>query len=1213
MKKSNLTQNKQSSKNPIVNSSQKKISSFFSNNSELSVKNKDVILVEITNNSPSEDVIKKRKRCDDVDFEPGSKVKSICISDIDKSLKNNTVSTISDSNLIKIIDLTKENAACKEHCEMLLESKSATSKTEIIEKKETVAKNCHNIEEMDDNSSIKDIVNNKNHDKQKPLCTKTENTFNTINEWDMIKEGDFDEMFDCDWNIDSQINLDSFQRCDVISKEKEPKSMILKIQHAYQKTFATITCLGFWKDLQIEEGDVVMIQAKKESQNWIIDNNNGFIITQPDALISSTTVVGGLFCNRRAVLIDKFGKIESLPHLMSSQPALTIGRIVHTMIQKCLTENIYKLPDIMKLAETELQTRDAMDMLYKSQTSLETCKKEIFSYVPRISEFIKHYVHDTKQEIIGNIKDNFKGKISEVCDIEENIWLPELGVKGKIDITVEVKINSRKKIMPLEVKTGKTSFSIEHRGQVILYIMMMALVGQDTDSGLLLYLRDNSMREITCSHAEKRDLILLRNTLADYFTKTKNIVLSSNLEDVSKTMPLPEPINHHNACIKCPYNTLCCAYLMKDDNVKLSDSHPLVALSQQILSKFETNHIDYVTKWVCFLQVEQSIQSEEYTMRDVWSLTPEKREIKGTCICNLKVIGKVTEQYDRYEHIFVKANGQAISTESICTEFSENEYIIISTNTRINISSGFVINVKKDAIIVLLDRDITKRNINSSFHVDKYSSTSFLSIVFAYIGGLLSDDDVCKRLRSIVIDRKPATFLAKLPRSTICTAAAMLQHLNEDQQRAILKCLAANEYVLIKGMPGTGKTETIVTLIEVLFKLGCSVIVTSHTNSAVDNILVKLLAKNLDFIRLGSPFMINSLLRCKSEEYLTSKCKSLEELESVYSNKNIVGVTCFGAHHVLFGKKKFDVCIVDESTQVMQPAILGPLYNAHKFILVGDPNQLPPVIKSKTARNLGAAESLFERLDSHNNTVNLTLQYRMNKNITDLANNLTYNGELKAGSKSVENATFISQDTSIPLSDEKWIQAALSPNLEDSVIILDTGCTQDMSINFDHKKENLTTDTVYSNIWEAALILRLLKTLFQMGISSEQIGIMAAYKAQVTLLKGLIGTKIEVNTVDQYQGRDKAIILYSCARSVKKKFDKVQDSGILEDQRRLTVAITRAKHKLIVIADKDTIIQYTPFKKLFSIVQEKNIINLHNGSNNLNWKPIIQLLEENIC
>nr|XP_050867818.1 DNA replication ATP-dependent helicase/nuclease DNA2 [Vespula vulgaris] len=1216
MKKSNLFQ-KKVSKSPIANNSQTKINSFFSRTCEFdkskNIQNEDVLPeVEIINNPSSDNATKKRKRSDNLDSGSNSKMKSTSFIDIDQSFFNNNV---------KIIEANKEKNMVSKECSnnslnisketinvlsnSLSQSECITNDIIVINNEETILSHCHNTKKNDQKCKLStnsiDII-------------ESSEIFNDIDDCDEINAEDLDEIFDCDWNIDSQINLNSFERCDVIDLQKNSKSMILKVQqHTNLKTFATVTCSGFWKDVQIKEGDIVMIQAKKELQNWIVDNDHGYIIIQPDTLISSTTVVGGLFCNRRAVLSQMFRKIESLPHLTSSQTVLTIGKIVHKLLQKSLTENIYKLSDITKMAEDELQSKDTIFMLYSTQSSFEKCKEEVFSYVPKISEFIQHYVHGTKQQAISNEKNNFKGKISEICDIEENIWLPKLGIKGKVDITVEVKINSRKKVMPIEIKTGRPSFSLEHRGQVILYIMMMALTGQDTDSGLLLYLRDNSIREINCGRAEKRDLILLRNTLADYFTKTKNIIFSSDLEDALKPMPLPEPINYYNSCLKCPYNNLCCAYLTKDDTLQLSDSHGIVKLSKEILNEFENNHIDFILKWVSLLQMEESMQSEQYIMKDIWTLTPEKREMKGKCISNLKVIGKVTEQYDKYKHLFVRTNGEAISTKSICTEFVQNEYIIVSTDTRINISSGFIIQIKKDAITVLLNSDITKRNAIGNFHIDKYASTNFFLTLFANIGGLLYDNEVCRKLRSIIIDRKPATFLAQLPRSIIFKIATILQSLNEVQQKAILKCLAANEYVLIKGMPGTGKTETVVTLIEVLFKLGFSIIVTSHTHNAVDNILLKLLHKNIDFIRLGSSHIIHPLLKNKSEEYLTSNCTSIEELESVYANKNIVGVTCFGAHHVLFEKRTFDVCIVDESTQVTQAAILGPLYYANKFILVGDPNQLPPVIKSKTARNLGAAESLFERLDSENNTVALTVQYRMNKSIMNLINKLTYNDELKAGNESIENATFISPNTRIPSSNERWVRAVLSPALDDSVIILDTGCTQDITIDFIHKQENITTDQVCSNIWEAALILYLVKALSQIGITSEQIGIIAAYKAQVVLIKNLINSEIEVNTVDQYQGRDKNIIFYSCAKSIKKKFDKMQDTGILEDQRRLTVAVTRAKHKLIIIADKNTISQYTPFMKLFNIIQVKNIINVNDASYDFTWESIAESLKENMC
>ncbi|KAI4477910.1 hypothetical protein M0804_012390 [Polistes exclamans] len=1210
MKKSNIIQKKGSKNANASEKSQKKINSFFTKIPKSQEKNditeKDVILdTEIKNDSSiNRNANKKRKRSESSDSESNIKIKNICYGNVEESFLDNS---------LKIIDAQKENCKMSENCnndsfnicdETIEEFDNSliegfTDDLTIIDDEETTSSNTNNIKDNDNKSQC-----NKNLD-----MVELNQMFNKMNNCEEFNVEDFDEIFDTDWNLDSQINLNMLERCEVINLEKSFKSTILKVQHTNLKSFGTVTCLGYWKDLQIKEGDVVMIQAKKESQNWIVDNDYGYIIIKPDVLISSTTIVGASYCTRRAVLSEKFGRIESLPYFVSNQMPLLIGKIVHTLLQKSIVENIYKIDDIRKMAEIELQSKDTINMLYSSESTFEKCKDEVLSYVPQISEFIQHYVHDIKQKAISNDKNNFQGKISEVQDIEENIWLPKLGLKGKIDITAEVKIHSRKKIMPIEIKTGRPSFSLEHRGQVILYIMMMALMGQETDSGLLLYLKNNKMREITCGRAEKRDLILLRNTLADYFTRTKNIIFSNDSKDTLKNMPLPEPINHYTSCLRCPYNNLCCAYLKKDDTLQLSESHGLVKLSKEILNVFEDSHIDYIFKWVSLLQMEENMQAEQYNMKDIWTLTPEKREMKGNCISNLKVIGKVIEQYDRFKHIFVRTNSQAVIDKNISTEFVENEYVIVSTDTRINISSGFIIQINKNAITLLLNSNIMKRNTIENFHIDKYNSITSLLTLFSNVGGLLYDNEICGRLRSIVIDKKPATFLKKLPRSVIFKSATVLQHLNEVQQRAILKCLAANEYVLIKGMPGTGKTETIVTLIEVLYKLGTSIVVTSHTHSAIDNILLKLLNKNIDFIRLGSSYSINPLLKNKNEEYLTSECSTIEELKSVYANKNIVGVTCYGSNHIFFEKRTFDVCIVDESTQVTQPAILGPLYNVNKFILVGDPNQLSPVVRSKTAKSLGAEESLFEKLDSENNTISLTLQYRMNKTIMNLINKLTYNDQLKAGNETIENATFVSPNTKIPSSNEIWVKTVLSPALDDSVIILNTGCIREMTIDFIDKKDNIKIDQTCTNIYEAALILYLLKTLFQIGIECKQIGIMAPYKAQVMLLRSLIDSEIEVNTVDQYQGRDKDIIFYSCTKSVQKKSDKVQDTGILEDQRRLTVAVTRARHKLIIIADKDTMSQYTPFKQCFNIVEEKNIINIQDPCYNFAWEPIINSLK----
>ncbi|XP_043517385.1 DNA replication ATP-dependent helicase/nuclease DNA2 isoform X1 [Frieseomelitta varia] len=1019
---------------------------------------------------------------------------------------------------------------------------------------------------------------------------------------------DFKGCFEEEWCTDSsQINFKSLQRCKVIDVQMECNSIILTVKQEDNETCnATVRCSDFWKNTKVQKDDIVVIEARKENNQWIIDNSSGFLIVNPDILISGTTIAGALFCERKAVLTERFRKMENLPYFEGDQTPLVIGILVHELLQTAIQKNIYEIKGITKLMDNILQTKDTSSLLYASDISLDTCKQQMLPYVSKIHEFIQHYLNDKTQQKINNMKNNFRGRITHIHDIEESIWQPKLGIKGKVDITAEVKINSKRKIMPIEIKTGKPSFSLEHKGQIILYIMMMSLTGQDTDTGLLLYLRENDMQEINSSHPEKRDLMLLRNSLATYFIQ-KSPEKLSNLTSESgwQMLELPEPINHHSACSKCVYNTLCCIYLSKDSNIQLPETHPLVELGKKILDKFKPSHIDYVLQWISLLEIEESSQSSDNTMKHLWTLSPEKREIKKTCICNLKVIGHVISYNTKYKHTFIRANlnGQFSSTNIPYTEFSDNEYVLVSTNTRINISAGFIIERKEDSITLILERDVTKYNTNELFHIDKYHSSSLYSINLANVGGLMNDSEICERLRNIVIDRKQATFEEGVSHAVITKSAKIIQNLNKIQQRAVLKAISANEYFLIKGMPGTGKTQTVVALVEVLHKIGRSVLITAHTNSAVDNILLKLLDKRIDFLRLGSSF--HPSLRCKSEIYATSNCHSPSSLEAVYSGKNIIGTTCYGAHHVLFGKRTFDVCIVDESTQVWQPTVLRPLYNAKKFILVGDPDQLPPIVKNRLARKLGADESLFARLDSENNTIKLTKQYRMNKSIMRIANKLTYNDMLKAGDVSVENATFVSQCHEVLIKEAEWIQKALSSDINDSVIVLNTGHTNKLKENYDLSGKYLDIDEVNSNIWEAAVVSKLVKTLLKMNVRLDNIGVIAPYRAHVNLLKKIVTQDIEINTVDQYQGRDKEIIIYSCAKSLNKPDDIKEDLEVLGDHRRLTVAITRAKHKLIVIADKSTVSRYSVFKKLFNLVEDKNTINLTDNCDGFYWKNLV--------
>ncbi|XP_012282374.1 DNA replication ATP-dependent helicase/nuclease DNA2 isoform X2 [Orussus abietinus] len=997
------------------------------------------------------------------------------------------------------------------------------------------------------------------------------------------------------------IDLSSFRLCTIIEKIINHSNIALTVKDRESDAVGTVTCSGFWKNTQIEAGQSASIKAVNKSGHWIIDNSDGFLVNYPDTLISSTTVVGSLFCARRGIFNERFKGFDSLFADKADTP-LIVGMITHELFQKALQKNVYSISKVTAILDECLQSRGTLSSLYNSGIKTEELRKLIEPYVPKICEFVEYHTTD---KIVPHMNDDFKGKIKVVHDIEENIWLPELGIKGKIDVTVEVGINSRRRIMPLELKTGRPTFSLEHKGQVTLYCMLMSLTGHDVDTGLLLYIRDNIMREMRHGHPERRDLIVVRNNLAHYLdgVKKKKFNLDSK---VLKPMEIPEPISFRNACVKCSYNRLCCAYLNNDSDSNLSEQHPLRTISKEILSHLPSEHINYIMKWILLLEMEDISENND-SLKHFWKTVPEKREKTGFCLANLK-IRVVDVVDDKYMHSFVRLNADSthVINDFTNSELKEQNYVIINTNTRINICSGFVRRVEKDVITVSLDKDISQKNPEAVFSIDKYQSSTLLAYNLVNIAGLLEDNDVCGKLRNIIIDKIPARYDLKLPRSIAGKGAEILYCLNKVQQNAVLRVLAAHDFVLIKGMPGTGKTKTLVAVIQLLAKLGNSVIITAHTHSAVDNILLQLAELEVDFIRLGSESRIHPTLKNKSESFLTAECNSAESLEAMYKSKNIVGVTCFGAYHAMLSKRVFDVCIVDESTQVLLPTVLKPLYSAKKFVLVGDPKQLPPVTRSTEARKLGLNESLFIRLDSKESTVILTLQYRMNSRIMEIANKLSYEDQLRAGSPSTANSTMVLEDPSVLETCEEWVKPILAVDLDNSVIMVNTNQTYPIT----NKKlvGSNPEEQKCSNAAEAAIVLHLCNILLEGGVLVKDIGIISPYKMQVNLLKRIIQPGVEINTVDQFQGRDKSIIIYSCAKSSPPNAVKKREFDILEDHQRLTVAVTRAKHKLIVIGDCNTLKWYSPFNLLFSCLREKDTIELTDGRMSFSWDNLLQKL-----
>lgn len=158
---------------------------------------------------------------------------------------------------------------------------------------------------------------------------------------------------------------------------------------------------------------------------------------------------------------------------------------------------------------------------------------------------------------------------------------------------------------------------------------------------------------------------------------------------------------------------------------------------------------------------------------------------------------------------------------------------------------------------------------DQQFHLDRYESQTQMVFNLTNIGVLLENRESAERLRKIIIERSMPVFSKSLPDTIMKSGQQILASLNKPQRQAVLQALACENYMLLKGLPGTGKTQTLVALVQLLLLLNKTVLITCHTHSAVDNILVRLMAKKLKFLRLGSVSRIHPALRAYSEN--TSK------------------------------------------------------------------------------------------------------------------------------------------------------------------------------------------------------------------------------------------------------------------------------------------------------------------------------------------------------
>ncbi len=449
-----------------------------------------------------------------------------------------------------------------------------------------------------------------------------------------------------------------------------------------------------------------------------------------------------------------------------------------------------------------------------------------------------------------------------------------------------------------------------------------------------------------------------------------------------------------------------------------------------------------------------------------------------------------------------------------------------------------------------------------------------------------------KTLRDVLMGTRPLRFADPVD-------VDFLTDLNPPQQDAVRFALSAKDVAIIHGPPGTGKTTTLAEIVYQCVLRGERVLACASSNTAVDNLLERLVAMMPHVLRVGHPARVFEALRghtldelvdadpsnevirdirreiqglsnAASKDFrgkeghrqrrelqaeaaqLRGQIRSIERsiIRGVLDRSDVVCTTTT-IDDDLLGDREFDTVVLDEACQSTLPSIWQAVLRADRLILGGDHQQLPPTVLSDVAAKAGLRESLMQRMVSRDGEEvfrRLTVQYRMHESIMRFSSDVFYEGSLIADS-SVKSHL---------LCDLKGVDR--NPLTETPLAFIDTaGAEYDEQLEPDGESK--------MNPKEANLVIKIVRELFQAGVCANQIAVIAPYAAQVRLLRNRVDApELEIGTVDGFQGREKEVVIITMTRS-----NSIGEIGFLADTRRTNVALTRAKRKLIVIGDSATL------------------------------------------
>jgi len=613
------------------------------------------------------------------------------------------------------------------------------------------------------------------------------------------------------------------------------------------------------------------------------------------------------------------------------------------------------------------------------------------------------------------------------------------------------------------------------------------------------------------------------------------------------------------------------------------------------------------------LKQEKDEELTQYRIKMTGTSFPERRK-QGLCWYPVKI---EKTSFDSGERLLVRVSRPREHVEPHF--FQSGKLISLFSNAAENDMAdsvnGVINQVKEQEMLITLNGDdLPEWTYRGQLGIQLLFDENSYREMEATISFLIhTKEERIHRLKHILLGDGEARFAALYP--------VQIPALNESQNKALNLVKDACDVAIIHGPPGTGKTTTLVHAIMQVLKEEKHVLVCAPSNAAVDLMVEKLSEQQVEVLRIGNPARVTQellsktldariahhpyykelkVIRKKADEFrsLAHKYKrnfgyaerqqrkmlfaeadklrdeadqlSFYISNDILSSTPVIACTLVGASSYVLKGKLFRTVFIDEAAQALEPASWIPIIKAERVIFAGDHCQLPPTIKSINAARSGLSVTLFEKAINRNRAEAMLMeQYRMNILIMTFSSRIFYHNQLIANSK-VADWTIFPGD--LPL---EFIDTAGSGFFE----------------QVDEESRSTYNDE------EAGLLIRHFSHYVNQIEAMEQleeavsIGIISPYKAQVSLLQdALVGTgvindkvygNLSINTVDSFQGQERDIIYISLVRSNEK-----QEIGFLSDTRRMNVAMTRARKKLVIIGDSSTICSHPFYNQLVDYVNE---------------------------